>query len=149
MSNTQLHRNISENVEEYLEALWISEELGYSIAKLSWIAKRLDVAPSSVFEMFKKLEIRSLVNYYPYRGIQMTEKGRQIARQVVRNHRLIEVLMKQTLSMHIDETVACGVEHHMTQPFTDALCTLLKHPRTCPHANVIPSGTCCLEHERS
>jgi DtxR family Mn-dependent transcriptional regulator len=116
--NIQLHRNTSENVEEYLEALWISEELGYSIAKLSWIAKHLDVAPSSVFEMFKKLEIRGLVNYYPYRGIQMTEKGRQIARQVVRNHRLIEVLMKQTLSMHVDETVACGVEHHMTQPCT-------------------------------
>jgi hypothetical protein len=26
---------------------------------------------------------------------------------------------------------------------TDALCTLLKHPRKCPHAHNIPLGKCC------
>jgi DtxR family Mn-dependent transcriptional regulator len=31
----------------------------------------------------------------------------------------------------------------MKNQFTDALCTLLKHPRECPHGNRIPKGECC------
>jgi DtxR family Mn-dependent transcriptional regulator len=142
-----LQHNPSENLEEYLETLWISEERGQPIAKISWVAKWLGVAPSSVFEMFKKLEVRGFVTYYPYQGIQLTENGRQIAQRVIRNHRLIEVLMKQTLNIAVDEAVACGMEHHMTPSFTDALCIVLKHPRTCPHGTRIPSGTCCWEQQ--
>ena len=143
--NKRLHLNTSENVEEYLEALWISEELGQSITKIGWVAKRLHVAPSSVFEMYKKLEARGFVNHHPYKGVEMTEAGRQIAQQVVRNHRLIEILMNQTLNMPLDETVACGIEHHLTPTFADALCILLEHPRICPHGNAIPYGKCCSE----
>ncbi|MFQ6134544.1 MAG: iron dependent repressor, metal binding and dimerization domain protein, partial [Nitrososphaerales archaeon] len=35
------------------------------------------------------------------------------------------------------------IEHHMTEEFADALCTLMKHPRKCPHGNPIPKGRCC------
>jgi DtxR family Mn-dependent transcriptional regulator len=31
----------------------------------------------------------------------------------------------------------------MKKKFTDALCTLLNHPRKCPHNNHIPYGQCC------
>lgn len=147
MSNRPVPHSTSENVEEYLEALWIAEEKGQAITKISWVAKRLEVAPSSVFEMFKKLETQGLVNYYPYTGVQMTDTGRQVARRVARNHRLIEVLMKQTLDIDVDEAVACGIEHHMTEAFTDALCTLLQHPKLCPHENMIPAGRCCNKQE--
>lgn len=126
-----------------MEALWISEEDGISIAKISWVAKRLGVAPPSVVEMFKKLNEQDLVKYHPYRGVRLAELGRVIARRLVRHHRLIEVLMKQTLEIDVDENIACGIEHHMTGEFTRALCTLLKHPRKCPHGNLIPTGNCC------
>ncbi|MCW4040710.1 MAG: metal-dependent transcriptional regulator [Candidatus Bathyarchaeota archaeon] len=84
--NNQLPANTSEHVEEYLEALWISEEKGQPIAKISWVAKQLAVAPPSVFEMFKKLEARGLIQYYAYKGIRMTNTGRHIAQRIVRNH---------------------------------------------------------------
>ena len=45
--------------------------------------------------------------------------------------------------LEIDEEMACGIEHHMKNVFTDALCTLLKHRRNCPHGHVIPEGKCC------
>lgn len=70
--NTRLQHNPSENLEEYLEALWISEERGQPMAKISWVTKWLGIAPSSVFEMFKKLEARGFVTHYPYQGIQLT-----------------------------------------------------------------------------
>ncbi|UCH38270.1 MAG: metal-dependent transcriptional regulator [Candidatus Bathyarchaeota archaeon] len=141
--NKSRSHNPSEHAEEYLEALWISEEKGKPIAKISGIAKRLALAPPSVVEMLKKLNEQDLVQYHPYRGVRLAKSGRVLARRVVRHHRLVEVLMKQTLNIRVDENVACGIEHHMTGEFTRALCSLLGHPRRCPHGNLIPMGDCC------
>jgi DtxR family Mn-dependent transcriptional regulator len=142
-----LFNDTSENVEEYLEALWVSKEAGNPIAKISWVAKRLRIASPSVVEMFKKLADRGFVKYYPYRGVRLAKVGYPIARRVIRHHRLIEVLMKQTLSINVDENIACGIEHHMTEEFANALCTLLKHPQKCPHGSIIPTGRCCNNEE--
>jgi len=43
----------------------------------------------------------------------------------------------------VNEEMVCGIEHHMNKQFTDALCTMLKHPRKCPHTHDIPMGECC------
>ena len=41
--------------------------------------------------------------------------------------------MDSALKVAIDEEMVCGIEHHMNKQFTDALCTMLGHPRKCPH----------------
>ena len=128
---------ISENVEEYLEALWISEEEGEPVTKIDWVAKRLHIKPPSVVEMFKKLAKQGLVKYYPYHGVQLREAGRIIAQRVIRNHRLIELLMK-TLNVEIDENLVCGIEHHVNDTFAKALYTFLGNPKKCPHGKDIP-----------
>ncbi len=134
---------LSENVEEYLEQLLIFEENGESLAKISRVSEGLGISPPSAVQMLKKLEARGLVNYRRREGVQLTENGRVVATQIIRNHRLIETLMKKTLGRDIDENVVCGLEHHMTKEFADAICTLLNHPHTCPHTNKIPEGECC------
>jgi DtxR family Mn-dependent transcriptional regulator len=134
---------ISENVGEYLEALWISEESGQPLARTSLIAQHLGVSPPSVVEMLKNLQERGYLTYEPRKGVKLRGKGREIAGQIIRNHRLTEILMKETLYINIDEDVACGLEHHMNEEFADAICTLLKHPRECPHGNKVPHGKCC------
>jgi DtxR family Mn-dependent transcriptional regulator len=134
---------VSENVEEYMEALWVSEESGERLAHIKWVAQHLGISAPSVVEMLKKLEKEGYVIYETRRGIQLTDKGREIAIRIIRGHRLIEVLMKETLKTDIREETVCGMEHHMDKDFTDALCTLLKHPRHCPHGNLIPKGKCC------
>jgi DtxR family Mn-dependent transcriptional regulator len=133
----------SESVEEYLEALWISEERGEKLARLTWVADHLGVAAPSALEMLKKLEKEGYVIYKARKGIELIEKGRRIAKRIIRAHRLIEVLMQETLKTDIREETVCGMEHHMDEEFINALCTLLKHPRLCPHGNVIPKGKCC------
>jgi len=135
--------SISETVEEYLETLWISEERGERIAHLTWVADHLQIAAPSALEMLKKLEKEDLVVYKVRQGIELTEKGRKIARRIIRAHRLTEVLMKETLKTDIHEDTVCGLEHHMDEEFMDALCTLLNHPTKCPHGHPIPKGKCC------
>jgi DtxR family Mn-dependent transcriptional regulator len=134
---------LSESVEEYLELLLVFEENGEDIVKISRVSEGLGIAPPSAVQMLKKLEDRGLVNYVKREGVQLTEKGRKAATQIIRNHRLIETLMKKTLNNDVDETVVCGLEHHMSEEFADAICTLLEHPRRCPHDNNIPPGECC------
>ena len=59
-------------------------------------------------------------------------------------NRLIEVMMKKVLQIALDHVSICGIEHHMDNNFSNALCTLLNHPRKCPHGDPIPRGDCCL-----
>jgi DtxR family Mn-dependent transcriptional regulator len=133
----------SESVEEYLEALWISEERGEKLAHLTWVADHLGIAAPSALEMLKKLEKEGYVIYRVRQGIELTEKGRKIAKRIIRAHRLTEVLMKEALKTDIQEKSVCGMEHHMDEEFMDALCTQLNHPRKCPHGHPIPKGKCC------
>jgi DtxR family Mn-dependent transcriptional regulator len=92
--------------------------------------------------MLKKLNDTKLVNYNKG-GVSLTKNGEQIGSNMMRNSRLLEVLMDSALKVDIDEEMVCGIEHHMNEQFTDALCTMLKHPRKCPHDHEIPRGKCC------
>lgn len=130
-------------MEEYLEALWISEEGNEKLVHIKWVADHLGISAPSAVEMLKKLEKDGFVVYKARQGIQLTDKGREIAKRIIRGHRLIEVLMKEALRTEVREETVCGIEHHLDEEFMTALCTLLKHPRKCPHGNSIPKGKCC------
>jgi DtxR family Mn-dependent transcriptional regulator len=131
----------SEHIEMYLKAIWYLHEKGQD-AKVSSIAKLLNVTQPSVVQMLRKLHDSNLVKYSPTH-VTLTEVGRKTGMQMIRNTRLLEVMMKDALKIEIDEEMACGIEHHMKTIFTDALCSLLRHPRKCPHGHDIPRGKCC------
>ncbi len=133
----------SENVQEYLEALWIIRESGDEVARISQVSDHLKIAPPSAVEMLKKMEEMKLVKYLAREGVSLTPKGEIEARQIIRNHRLAELLLTEILGMKIDEEAACGLEHHLGVNIADAVCTKLEHPKKCPHGNRIPSGKCC------
>ena len=131
----------AEHVEMYLKAIWHIKERGENI-KINTIAKILHIRQPSVVQMLKKLNEKNLVNYSKA-GVTLTQDGERIGSSMMRNSRLLEVLMESALKVAIDEEMVCGIEHHMKKQFTDALCTMLKHPRKCPHDHDIPMGDCC------
>ena len=131
----------AEHVEMYLKAIWHIKESGGDV-KISTIAKMLNIRQPSVVQMLKKLNGKNLVEYNKA-GVNLTEEGERIGSSMMRNSRLLEVLMDSALKVAIDEEMVCGIEHHMNKQFTDALCVMLKHPRKCPHDHDIPMGECC------
>jgi len=135
----------AEHVEMYLKAIWHIKERNEPV-KISVIAKMLNVRQPSVVQMLKKLNERELVEYNKA-GVFLTETGEKIGSSMMRNSRLLEVLMDSALKVEIDEEMVCGIEHHMNMQFTDALCTMLNHPRKCPHDHDIPMGECCSKTE--
>ena len=131
----------AEHVEMYLKAIWHIKERGENV-KISTIAKMLNVRQPSVVQMLKKLNGKNLVNYNKA-GVRLTEDGERVGSSMMRNSRLLEVLMDSALKVDIDEEMVCGIEHHMNKQFTNALCVMLNHPRKCPHDHEIPMGECC------
>ena len=133
----------SESLEMYLKAIWQISERGNEV-KVSSIAKLLNIRQPSVVNMLHKLNEEDFVDYRKENNsIRITTRGEQVARRMIRNTRLLEILMRDSLRIAIDEEMVCGIEHHMKEVFTDALCTLLKHPVECPHGHTIPPGQCC------
>ena len=135
----------AEHVEMYLKAIWHIKERNEPV-KISVIAKMLNVRQPSVVQMLKKLNEKELVEYNKA-GVFLTKTGEKIGSSMMRNSRLLEVLMDSALKIVVDEEMVCGIEHHMNVQFTDALCTMLNHPRKCPHDHDIPMGECCSKTE--
>lgn len=132
-----------DHAEEYMEAFAMLEQEGIQVASVSQVAERLRIKPPSVVQMLTRLAERDLVVYRKREGARLTPKGRRIGNRMVRNGRLMEVFITDGLKMPLDIRVAHTLEHGMTDAFSDALCTLLRHPRFCPHRYPIPPGRCC------
>lgn len=131
---------ISENVEEYLETIY-KKSLTDGMAKTTEISKDLGIAPGSVTQMLKKLEEDGYVNYYQYKGVQLTDKGFKIARGIVRKHRLLETFLHNTLGIDVEDLheQACAMEHSLSDEAERKLCQLLEYPDQCPDDhNIIP-----------
>jgi DtxR family Mn-dependent transcriptional regulator len=129
-------------VEEYLEVIYRLQEKD-GVARTGDIVKSLKVAFGTVTNTVERLEKEGYVIHEPYKGVKLTEKGRKIALQVVRRHRLSERLLTDILHVEWDKVhdAACKLEHGITQEIDKPLEKALKHPKTCPHGNPIPT-TC-------
>ncbi len=79
--------------------------------------------------------------------LQLTGKGEQRARDIVRRHRLAERLFMDSFGIgdREAENQACKFEHILSPEVTEKICTFLGHPKSCPHGNPIPPGDCCAD----
>jgi DtxR family Mn-dependent transcriptional regulator len=139
--NAQKKSRVSYHAEEYLEAIYRLEKKKHS-AKTMELAKKLNVVPGSITNTIENLEKRGLVNHRPYKGVKLTEKGRKIAANVLRKHRLAERLLTDVLHLDWSEVhdAACELEHALSPKIINSLESALGNPKTCPHGNPIPSN---------
>ena len=103
----------AEHVEMYLKAIWHIKERNEPV-KISTIAKMLNIRQPSVVQMLKKLNQQQLVEYNKA-GVSLTEGGERVGSDMMRNSRLLEVLMDSALKVEIDEEMVCGIEHHRSE----------------------------------
>ena len=100
--------------EDYLEAIFnVSLVKGY--AKSRDVAEELNVGPSSVGEMFAKLDKKGLVVYRKYEGVTLTEPGKIIAGQVKFRHDvLVDFLEIVGVPEPFASKDACFMEHELS-----------------------------------
>jgi putative ABC transport system ATP-binding protein len=78
--------------------------------------------------------------------VEFTTRGRQRAADIVRRHRLAELLFTQSFGMTDSaqvSTEACKFDHILSPEMTEKICEFLNHPAACPHGAPIPPGKCC------
>ena len=126
--------------EDYLKAIYLLEANGEPVSN-SALAQHMGFAPASATNMVKKLADLSLVIHEPYRGVELTPLGRQVALEVLRHHRLIELFLHQTLDMSWDRVHAEAdkLEHVISEAMEDAIAAVLGNPTVDPHGDPIPS----------
>ena len=134
------NKNISENIEEYLEVLYRNGSNGEQVSTTT-LSKDLGIAPGSVTQMLKKLEDLGYIKYTPYKGAVLTHEGMKIAQKITRKHRILEKFLLDVLKVK-EENVheqACEMEHTFSDEAERALCTMLRHPDLCPDNHIIPA----------
>ena len=129
----------SAGAEEYLEAIYQLRESGQE-ATTSALAEWLQVAPSSVSDMMRRLGKQGLVHYQRYRPIVLTEAGCAQASRLLRRQRLWEVLLFTHLQVPLHQIFeeACRLEHGTTPLIEAYLERFLGYPVFCPHGYPIP-----------
>ncbi len=132
--------------DEYLESLWHLQEQGKdSVEDFATVLgapldeARLDSLVSSGMAVLDRKIAK----------VALTDQGMDYARGLVRKHRLAERLLYDVLGFTDErfETEACTFEHLVAPHVVDGICTLLGHPRKCPHGLPIPEGPCCAKSD--
>lgn len=102
-------------MEDYLEKIYLLiEDKGY--ARLADVSSLLNVFPSSATKMIQKLDEMGFVVYERYRGFVLTEKGEQLAKDLVERHRILEDFLK-TIGVYEENIYpeVEGIEHYISK----------------------------------
>lgn len=139
--------HLSEQAEEVLEDIWVARE-----AKKSDCIKLSDLRVIPENTILKELfDFEILQRCEKPEEVRITKTGLIEARDAVRRHRLAERLLTDVLLVRgslIHET-ACQFEHHLHKGIDNNVCTLLGHPKFCPHGRPIPPGKCCEKESKT
>jgi len=104
---------VSEAVEEYLETIYRISKTTNGFIKINALIKNLKLSPSSVTEMVQRLAAKGYVEYKPFVGVKLTEKGRKVGESILNKHRMIERFLLEVLKIDPDKVheEACKLEH--------------------------------------
>jgi DtxR family Mn-dependent transcriptional regulator len=130
-----------QQIDEILEVIWLEREKG----KSDLCVVETDIKNQRLENLVDHMKSIGLVEIKGEKVV-FTVKGEKAASKLIRRHRLAERLLTDILDTGKDqvEEPACQFEHLVSEEVTEAICTLLGHPRVCPHDLPIPEGKCCV-----
>ena len=130
---------LSASIEDYIKAIYALQR-DHETASTKRIAERLGVKMASVTGMIKHLAAEGYAKHTPYRGAVLTERGKRIALDMIRRHRLIELFLASTLGLSWDELHADAevLEHAVSDQLIERIFEYLGRPQFDPHGSPIP-----------
>jgi DtxR family transcriptional regulator, Mn-dependent transcriptional regulator len=130
---------LTRQAEDYLKAIYEIERNG-DAAGTTHIAARLGIASASASGMVRRLARQGLVTVQRYRGARLTARGRRIALQMIRRHRILESYLVTRLGFGWDgvHDEAERLEHAASGDLIERMAAALGHPDADPHGAPIP-----------
>ncbi len=104
----------SQSAEDYLERIHeLIQEKGY--ARVVDIASSLKVKQASVTSMVQKLDELGFLKYEKYRGLTLTDQGREVAKRIQNRHATLSRFFSLLgLSAETQQQDIEGIEHHLS-----------------------------------
>ncbi len=133
--------NFSQAEENYIKNIYhLQQSTGF--VTTNELSAALNTKPASVTDMLKKLKLKKLLNYEPYKEFQLNALGKKVALGIVRKHRLWEYFLVEKLQFGWDEVheVAEELEHISSKKLIEQLDSFLNYPRFDPHGDPIPDS---------
>lgn len=131
--------DLIDTTEMYLKAILELEEEGITPMRAR-IAERLDHSGPTVSQTVARMERDGLLRIEEDRKLSFTDEGRLTAVEVMRKHRLAELLLLEVIGLSWDQVhdEACRWEHVMSEAVERKLIELLKNPTYSPFGMPIP-----------
>ena len=107
---------LTQSQEDYLETIYVETQKN-GFAKVTDIAKILDVKKASVTGALSSLKEKGLINYAPYCPITLTKEGIKTAEKILLRHEVMTNFFKNILHLSQEEAAqnACRMEHIMSE----------------------------------
>ena len=131
--------DLIDTTEMYLKAILELEEEGI-VPMRARIAERLDHSGPTVSQTVARMERDGLLTIEDDRKLSFTDEGRLTAVEVMRKHRLAEVLLLEVIGLPWEQVheEACRWEHVMSETVERRLLELLDNPTKSPFGMPVP-----------
>jgi DtxR family Mn-dependent transcriptional regulator len=125
--------------EHYLKEIYRLETSDKTVS-VKILSEVFGISKSSVSNMVKKLVAMQLLNSAPYKAIELTSEGRELARSIVAKHRLIELFLVEIMNFDPENVheIAEEIEHIDSPPFFRKVKQMLSQRDIDPHGSPIP-----------
>ncbi len=133
-------------VEDYAKAIYSLQRRSDRSVTTTALAERLGVSPASASGMVRRLGEIGLTEHQPYKDVELTDAGRAVALEVIRHHRLLELLLADMGvpwdRVHDEAEV---LEHHISEELEALIAERLGDPTHDPHGDPIPAADLTLD----
>ncbi|MTE26135.1 metal-dependent transcriptional regulator [Winogradskyella ouciana] len=128
--------------ENFIKAIYNNNSHDARNTKPGNIAKKLGISNAAATDMAKKLAIKDLLHYEKYQELQLTDKGKKMALNVIRKHRLWEAFLFKMfdMSLHDIHREAELLEHQTSDLLANKISEYLGNPKFDPHGDPIPNS---------
>jgi DtxR family Mn-dependent transcriptional regulator len=137
-----MSRKCSDTVEDYLKVIY-KLSVGNERVSTGQISDALVVSPASVTDMVQRLanEDPPLLDYRKHQGVALTEEGQNVALEILRHHRLLELFLHEILGYSWDQVHAEAdrLEHVISEDFEERVAAVLGNPQRGLHGEPIPT----------
>ncbi len=106
---------ISATLEDYLELIYETIQDKSTIKAID-IAKKFNISRASVTEALQRLEQKGYIKYGRYQPISLTDKGSNLAKDIIYKHETLKKFFISLLNLSQEEAElnACKIEHIIT-----------------------------------
>jgi DtxR family Mn-dependent transcriptional regulator len=126
-------------VDDYLQAIYSLEGEGDTVFSAR-LARRMRVTPPTAWATVRRMARDGLISLDPKKVISLTDRGRELAEDITRRHRLAERFLVDVMGLGWAEAheEAHQFEHAITPRLEKKIFELAGNPTHCPHGSPIP-----------